>query len=238
MRSRDNQKSKVYAWERRCVRELAHSSLYDPEFSKLEECIEFAEPIWRKERGRVGLAKHAAPTIERPHRGQRSALAYADHRITLPRWARSRWVILHELCHRLTPRDEAHGPRFVGVLMGLVCRHMDYDATQLMALAEEMGVNYYVRSIGSVPIRGPVWHVLRTISREGPMTAMDLACHLSLAEGLDVTVKNVRGAALYLIKTGRARWYRNELTLIDRDEPSATPAELELDMLYREHDGE
>jgi putative metallohydrolase (TIGR04338 family) len=227
---RDNQRSKVYAWERACVQQLAHSGFYDAEFKTLEECAEYAAPIWAKERGRVGRSNIRAPKIERPNRGQRSALAHSgdgwdyvgagEHkrnggRITLPRWARSRWVILHELTHRLTPRDEAHGPRFVGVLMGLVSRWLDYDATQLMNLADEMSVRYYVRSIGVVPTHGPVWHVERAVRHHGAMTEMDLACHLSLSEGVDITPPQVRGAALHLIRTGRARWLRKKLVLLE-----------------------
>jgi putative metallohydrolase (TIGR04338 family) len=228
--SRDNQRSKVYAWERRCVAELAHSSIYDAEFKTLEECAEYAGPIWNKERGRVGRAKIAAPRIERPNRGQRRALAHHGDgysrnasgklvrdggRITLPRWARSRWVILHELAHRLDKdSNEAHGPRFVGILIGLIARWLDYDAAQLMALADEMGVKYHVRTIGVVPVRGIAWHVERVIRHEGPMSEMDLSCHLNLAEGVDVTPAQVRGAALSLIRLERARWLRGKLVLL------------------------
>jgi putative metallohydrolase (TIGR04338 family) len=192
---------------------LARGSLYMAEFQTLDECAAFATPIWAKERGRVGLARQKAPAIERPSRGQRSAIAHFDHRITLPRWARSRWVILHELAHRLNAREDgaSHGPRFVGILMGLVCRWMDFDVNQLMALADEHGVKYYVRSIGVVPTRGPVWHVERVLRHERPMTAMDIACHLSLAEGIEMTDRRVRGAALHLIRQGKARWLRNKL---------------------------
>lgn len=214
--ARDSQRSKVYAWERACVAQLAHSSIYDAEFKTLDECAAYATPIWRKERGRVGRARVKAPTIERPAWGQRRALAHFDHRITLPRWARSRWVILHELAHRLNVgKGEGHDARFVGILIGLVARWLDYDATQLMALADEMGVKYYVRSIGVVPVRGPVWHVERAVRLHGPMTEMDLACHLSIAEGVDITPPQVRGAALHLIKCGRARWLRKKLVLLD-----------------------
>lgn len=227
--ARDSQRSRVYDWERACVQQLAHSSIYDAEFKTLDECAEYATPIWNAERGRVGRAGILAPRIERPARGQRRALAYLGDgkvikngewrldggRITLPRWARSRWVILHELAHRLNAgKGSGHDARFVGILIGLVARHLDYDATQLMALAEEMGVKYYVRSIGVVPVRGPVWHVERVVRQHGPMTEMDLACHLSLAEGIDITPPQVRGAALHLIKCGRARWLRHKLVLL------------------------
>lgn len=144
-RHRDNQRSRVYAWERAALRELGARSISQADFEPLSACEAWALPVWRKERGRVGLARVAAPAIERPTWGQRRALAHDDHRITLPRWARSRWVILHELAHRLTPRDEAHEPRFVGVLIGLVGRWLEYDAAHQMGLADERGVRYYVR---------------------------------------------------------------------------------------------
>lgn len=41
----------------------------------------------------------------------------------------------------------------------------------------------------------------------------NLACHPSLAEGVDATPRRVRGAALQLIHQGDARWLRHELTL-------------------------
>jgi hypothetical protein len=208
MRShRDNQRSRVYAWERAALRELGSRSIGRADFERLSECEAWALPIWRKERGRVGLARVAAPAIERPAWGQRHALAHDDHRITLPRWARSRWVILHELAHRLTPRDEAHGPRFVGVLIGLVSRWLEYDATQLMRLADERCVRYYVRSIGVVPVRGPAWHVEKVLSEATrPLSPMEIACDLSIGRGVAVTCKQVRGASLFLVRSGRARW--------------------------------
>lgn len=213
MRSkRDNQRSKVYAWERKVVATFGGSSIDKPDFDQLQECEAFANPIWRKERGRLGLARMRAPVIERPAWGQRRALAHHDHRVTLPRWARSKWVILHELAHRLTPDDEAHGPRFVGVLIGLAARWLDYDANQLTAMADEAGVRYFVRSIGVVPVRGISWHVERVLRTQSPMTAMDLACHLSLSDGIDATDHQVRAGALRLIRTGQARWLRNKLT--------------------------
>ena len=82
-----------------------------------------------------------------------------------------------------------------------------------MALADEEGVAYYVRSIGSVPVRGLTWHVERALRHHGPMTEVDLACHLSLGEGVDATPRQVRGAALQLIRQGGARWLRRKLTL-------------------------
>jgi putative metallohydrolase (TIGR04338 family) len=214
LRPRDSQRSRVYAWERVAVATLPGRNLYEAEFNKIDECDEWARPIWRKERGRVGLAGTKAPSIESSSWGQRRALAHHDHRITLPRWARSRWVILHEMAHRLTPRDEAHGPRFVGVLIGLACRWLDYDAETLMRLADEKGVRYHVRSVGKVPVHGPAWHVRQVLSTsKSPRDLMDIACELSIGCGVDITYKQVRGAALHLVARGEAVWRRRLLAM-------------------------
>jgi hypothetical protein len=202
-RKRDTQRSRVYAWERHA----SGGTLHVPTMQTLEEATEFLAPIWRAERGRYGRAKVPAPVIERPSWGQRRAIAHHDHRITLPRASRNPWTILHEAAHRLTPGD-GHGPRFVGVLIGLLARHHGQDAQALMASADAMGVKYHVRSIGAVPVRetGPAEAVMRAVQEQGPMSEMDLACWL------DLSYRQVRGAALSLIRAGRARWLRHKLT--------------------------
>jgi hypothetical protein len=222
---RDTQRSRVYSWENHARAHLAHESMWDPDFKTLDECADFANPIWRKERARYGHAGKDAPMIVRPNRGQRRALAYTHSgpsRISLPRWARSRWVVLHEMAHHLAHGD-GHGPRFVAVLIGLAARWLEYDAGQLMALADEMDVKYNATSVGAVPQHGPVWHVERAVRMHGPMTRMDLACHLSLYEGVEVTPKAVQGAALYLAKHGRARWLRHKLVLLGDALPPPEP---------------
>ncbi|WP_137917186.1 hypothetical protein [Hydrogenophaga sp. 2FB] len=213
-RPRDNQRSKVYAWERLASKTLVRMlngergvrRLDVPEFDTLDQCQAFLNPIWSAERGRYGRARVPAPEIARPNRGQRSALAHDDHRITLPRWSRGRWVVLHEAAHRLGPVDEAHGPRFVGILIGLLVRHAGYDANELMALADEMNVNYHVRSIGLVPIET----MSQKLARLLPTTEMDAAFEL------DVSWRQVRGASLPLIRAGIARWVRDKLLPIER----------------------
>jgi len=150
--TRDVQRSRVYSWERQAVA----PQHWRPCFESLEAAQAWAQQVWRSERGRLGLAGVKAPQVLRPHRGQRRALAYpVAHMITLPRWARSRWVVLHELAHLLTPGEAAHGPRFVGALIGLGARWLDLDAQALMRAADESGVKYRVRTVGVVPLHGP-----------------------------------------------------------------------------------
>lgn len=223
--TRDTQRSRVYEWERR-VAKLERRDFYAPKWESLADVIAWARPIWRSERGRYGRPGSVMPTIDRPAWGQRRALAYTyERRITLPRWARSPWVMLHELAHTLIKTgDVPHGSRFVGVLMGLVCRHLDYDVTELMRLADETGVKYDVRSIGSVPVRGVQWRAQKALEIEGPMSPMDLACWLSLGTYHEpVTARQVRGAMLGLMRQGKIRLLRGKYRLLQVAAPVETP---------------
>lgn len=217
-RRRDSQRSRVYAWERKAT----PLSVWEPVFKTVEEAGAWLAPIWRKERGRVGQSFAPMPAVKPGHWGQRRALAHHNHTISLPKWARSPWVVLHEAAHRLTPDDEAHGARFVGVLIGLACRHLDLDADTLMRAADEAGVKYHVRSIGVVPIHGPAWHLERALTSEGAMTPIEVACWLDIGCAVSVSSKQVRGAALTLIRAGRVRWWRGKLRLCAS--PGSVPA--------------
>jgi len=217
LRPRDNQRSKVYAWERRA----AGPEFWKIVFERADDAWLWLKPIWRKERGRVGRAGVVAPEVLRPSWGQTNALAHpSQHKITLPVWARTKWVVLHEAAHLLNRGHESHGPRFVGILMGLASRHLGYDAAQLMRVADEMGVKYHVRSIGVVPTHGPATYLRKALGAHEPMTAMDLACWISLGEGHDINVKQVRAAAMVLIKAGEARWLRHKLVPV-KESPRA-----------------
>lgn len=207
LRQHDTQRSAVYAWER-AVALVDRRDLYTATWDSLDDVRAWAEPIWRKERGRYGRAGKAVPAIERPHRGQRSAIAHYDGRITLPRWARSPWVVLHEMAHHLAFGDR-HGPRFVGVLIGLAARHLGHDACELMRLADEGCVKYSVRSIGVVSVFGLQERALKALATEGPMSPMDLACWLSIGTAYDAaTVTQIRAALLWPVRRGQVRLVR------------------------------
>lgn len=209
-KTRDKQRSRVYAWEKAVTNAFTDRPL----FTTLDECAAWLEPIWRAERGRLGRAGVKMPDIERPSRGQRRPLAHHDHRITLPRWARNPWVILHEAAHRLAISDEAHGGRFVGILIGLVARHDGRDAEELMRRADEMGVKYHVRSIGLVPDRGPAWHVENVIRQTGPLNLPEILAALESRNQQNFSLPQVRGAALSLVRAGKARYDDKKLLLV------------------------
>lgn len=221
MKYRDNQRNQVYEWERGVARAEGRS-LGQPTWTSVAEVEAWLLPIWRSERGRYGKANVPAPIVTHSSWGQRRALAHhAEWKISLPRWSRSPWVALHELCHLLrSAREPWHGPKFVGTLIGLASRHIGYDANELMRSADSAGVKYDVRSIGSVPVRGPQWRAERALAAEGPMSAMDLACWLSLETYHEaVTWKQIRGAMLGSIRAGRVRLLRGKYRLV----PIAVP---------------
>jgi hypothetical protein len=198
---RDTQRSKVYAWERRFM----GSEMFFGTMKSIEEVEQFLKPIWRSERGRYGLANRPMPTLI-AGRGARGSIGS----ITLGRWARNPWVILHETAHALTPKRYGgwHGPRFVGILIGLAARHLGHDAYELMALADEMGVKYHVRSIGAVPVKNLSDQIVTVIQKQGPLREMEIAAEVN------ENYRRVRGAALFLIRHGRARWHYKRLHLI------------------------
>lgn len=71
--------------------------------------------------------------------------------ISMPKFPHNPYYILHELAHLLTPANEAHGARFVGVVIGLAARWLNQDAQALLQQAEAMGVRVNRNSVGKVP---------------------------------------------------------------------------------------
>jgi hypothetical protein len=203
--SRDVQRSRVYAWERKVFDRAIWTATMT-----LEELESFVKTVWRSERGRMGQAKREHPMVASRRGSSASAFsnAWGRSRMEFGTHCHNRIVALHEISHCLTPRDQSHGPRFVGVLIGLYCRHLDMNANELMALADEMGVNYHIRSIGVVPVFGTARLVEEAVRKEGAMSEMDIACWLNLS------YLQVRGAALSLIRKKRARWLRKKLVLL------------------------
>lgn len=197
---RDRQREKVYAFERAASR----GAVYVAEWDSIQECSDWLKPIWRAERGRYGRATVEMPLLRHAHWGQTRPKAHSTHQISLPKFSRNSWIVLHEAAHRLNVGHEAHGARFVGMLMGLLVRHANYEIDYLTTLAEEMGVKYSSQSIGALP----VVQLHQKLERLMPVTDMDAACEL------EVHWRQIRGAALKLIGAGRARWFRGRLVAL------------------------
>lgn len=120
MRLRDNQRVRVYRAER---------VLHGQEKLDWQETQEWVAEItrtawWRNRGGRAVLVSDG--------RGRRKPCSFGGE-ISIPRSARMRVVILHELAHELTWTRRpvaSHGPEFVGNLLALVGRFMGPEATK------------------------------------------------------------------------------------------------------------
>lgn len=206
MKTRDSQRSAVYAWEKASIPEFY--GIQPKRAPTVEDVVPFVERVWRSERGRYGLAKRPAPEVK----GGRGAASYGLRSIRLAPWARtSKPVILHEIAHsldvrvsparKMTKRGGGHGPRFVGIYIGLLARHLGLDAEALMAQADDRGVRYDVRAIGAVP----VIHLADRLAKALPCTVIEGAVELG------VSYRQVQGAALRLVRAGRARYWRGRI---------------------------
>ncbi len=125
---RDNQRQKVYdsealAFEGRTERGTPYDAL--PEYKTVAECQQFVSKVVSS-----STWKHLCPfgpeyVTVADGRGRRRAGA-SGGRITIPRFARRRWYLLHELAHVATPAEEwaPHGPQYVFAYLHLVSRFL------------------------------------------------------------------------------------------------------------------
>lgn len=139
-RPRDSQREKVYTAER-----IVFGGGRQPEFQTVAECQAFIDRLtgqatvrnhFPRLGRRVGANWHGhVVLVERPNQGQRRAIAYpAEWRMTVPVWARSRWVLCHELAHLVGPQDGAwHGWEFCDAYLWLVGRAIGADAKAELA---------------------------------------------------------------------------------------------------------
>ena len=78
---------------------------------------------WRRRSGLAGTAGH--------RRSRPAPACRSREVIKLPRWARTRAVVLHECAHGLA--DDKHGPRFVARYVELLDRFLGLEPTALYA---------------------------------------------------------------------------------------------------------
>jgi putative metallohydrolase (TIGR04338 family) len=131
MAVRDSQRSKLYAAEN------SLGTLHcEDEYATTSACRAYIVSVlgdtWvRQEFGQKICESMAQYVIIKDGRGRRMACFRGWHTIVLPKWARGRWVMLHELAHMMVDHQRswnycrpvaAHGPEFAWVYMRLV-RH-------------------------------------------------------------------------------------------------------------------
>ena len=135
---RDFQRAGVYRWE------AEHVFPHAGERLSLERCRALVEATyrWREEPGTDPVWM---PPVVTDGRGRRHACG-SRATIKLPRWARTRAVVLHECAHGMA--DDQHGPGFVAVYVELLARFAGLDATRLRATLAATGVRVAPEAAG------------------------------------------------------------------------------------------
>jgi len=155
---RDFQRSKVYAAE-----DKAFAEWKLPEWESMDECRAFIQVItsshyWQRHKGwkRITLkdgrgcrsASYWRGKIYRYGNGTVKRVKVSE--MTLPKWSRNKFVIIHESAHWLTDRttedSTSHGSHFAGHYLNLIDELIGTDAAMgLMASFEEKGVKYHLQ---------------------------------------------------------------------------------------------
>jgi putative metallohydrolase (TIGR04338 family) len=120
--ARDFQRGRVYRWEGEHVLPL------DREILSLEECRRLVERVYRRAEAAAAHRPDWRPPAVSDGRGRRHACG-SRGAIKLPRWARTRPVVLHECAHGLA--DDKHGPRFVARYVELLEHFLGLDRASL-----------------------------------------------------------------------------------------------------------
>lgn len=124
----DTQRSKVYKAERAALAQLDQRKY--PTVKDLERRVReiMGSATARKIRDEFGLRRKTQVSVG-DGRGRRAASSYGGE-IRMPRWARTDWVLLHELAHELAPRSVHHHWPFAHAYLKLVSRFMGTEAAE------------------------------------------------------------------------------------------------------------
>ncbi len=140
---RDQQRQKVYDWERTIKPGVSHDIKYvgdvvtrvvretrlpQGEELSLDECEHLVADVW--------AAYRPGRQIPRVHHGGGTRTATGSSwRINLPRWARHRVTVLHEIAHSLQPERPAHSKHFVRLEIELLVRWAGFNRSELVKSA-------------------------------------------------------------------------------------------------------
>lgn len=128
----DYQRSKAYRWED------LHIHGNDKSLVKFKDAQGIVDYVWAQQ----GLTHPPRITAMPPHVTR--ALADATRmRIRIPERGIKTSILLHEIAHSMCP-THGHGPRWVGMFMILLEKHMKIPMLKLMYLAKEAKVHYDV----------------------------------------------------------------------------------------------
>ena len=145
-RPRDFQRARVYRWEAAQV--LGQPGAAEP--LSLEACRALVEAVFRWAERPDPLASAWAPPRVTDGRGRRHACGSREA-IKLPRWARTRAIVLHECAHGLAA--DLHGPVFVAVYVDLLARFAGLDPEALRASLAAAPARVAVAPASGLPLQ-------------------------------------------------------------------------------------
>jgi putative metallohydrolase (TIGR04338 family) len=129
IRTRDTQRSKVYAAEAQFRNMNFQPQLFpDVKLKQIWECQSYVDRVLDQHwfRARFGERKI---TVDY---GRRGGMAYGSRKITLGVWARQPIVILHEIAHCVAPYDNRHGAEFAGIYLFLIKQVYGVEAAKAL----------------------------------------------------------------------------------------------------------
>lgn len=130
--SRDQQRSRLYAWEDAVVAPL------DPSRVSFAAAQGMVDAIWADQELRYPPRVTPLPPQSRRCLGDATRLA-----IRLPPVFPS-WLLLHELAHAMSSthdgESDGHGPVFVGLYVRLLSRYLRLPATELVSALQSQGI--------------------------------------------------------------------------------------------------
>ena len=146
MAAKDAQQQKVYEWEWSCIRPHDPTAANAASRLALHECREIVGHAFSEFVPDDPLPNlNYSPENAKRRQGKECPARYwsGTHEITLPVWARSRSVVLHEVAHAMTRtvhglEVEGHGPEFTATVLALwrcYLPNFDYDAARKMGVA-------------------------------------------------------------------------------------------------------
>lgn len=127
----DFQRARVYRWE------AEHVFPKDTAPLGLDDCRALVEAAYRWAEPEASGRPGWAPPEVTDGRGRRHACGSREV-IKLPRWSRTRPVVLHECAHGLAA--DKHGPRFVRVYVELLVAFAGQDRLTLVTSLRAAGI--------------------------------------------------------------------------------------------------
>jgi hypothetical protein len=136
---RDFQRGKLYAWERGLSVWDSGGPNATPGPLSISECQRLA--------ARASLRYRSSIPRVTDGRGARSARG-SSSKISLPRWARTAPVVLHEAAHAIDNFrgvNDEHGPIFVRLFIQLLATYLGQDEAALVRSARAAGLKVAAR---------------------------------------------------------------------------------------------